>query len=1010
MRPSQLSRAACAALALYCLVLTPSTTLADRLPDTCRLVLKLENAFWNYAHPDRKGAVTLYAERRNGKWAPTLSADARRGLNVAHDGYIVKSSSNRKGHYLQIRLHMRRDRWMDVVGEAAYDINFRVEDDKCEGTWNGVVHGVTLEDKVTGEVKPVFELPKFKPPKPGEHPRLLIRKSDIPTLRKKAETPWGKAQLAALQKDTGCATAQGLAYALTGDKQYAENAKARILKSAAGNGWFCVGGNQHDPAFRVVDQLMGFDLIYDAVDDESRQRVINAVADKLEMYYWGAYNTQFNGHGRSNWSLMFRSAAGLMALSVLDVPLDNPDTPAREELLHITPPEDLKIGKDVPVVQQSNEKPIGAWLYAGPLNEPFNGDGFKDSGGMAAARPEAGTKIGDTEFRLLSGQEVKEGRDLGSLEMRNGAVDLRKLTKGKYMLANYLYCVLEVKEAGYYWFESNKNPKGVRQRVGFLNGHRIYAKEHFRLDPGKYPLLVRVWNEPVGGWEPHVFWARFPKVDEKTAMAWHLPRAAGVKADELCGKGWRETVAKKTQWNLVALRRLRQAQHEAEDYFVKGLGDFGWNQEGEAYTRHAIRLGIPFAHCYRNVFGIDMYGAERLGKMMALCTAATVFSDNDAKMQSFAVGGGAMAPDLYSRAFGFVPPDLRPAVLGAWKKSMALAAADKLKDPHNIIASHDGISKAMRFINYPLEMEEKDPETALHRVTVDKQKGGYVFRNQWKDGDDCVVQLFANSNLGGGSWASSQGGTFRITGLGQYWAVRGQSYGNGASGRSLPDYSLYQNMVDVEGHLLPGSPQAWTTYFAPSADGSGIVSLNMNEIYIHLEKTKTKRRGRISWKTLGKKDLGIKAVRSLAVDYSGASGAPCLVAVADRLTGTPGTNTWQMTLPREHKVAVDGKSFIIKAKTGETLKGTVVLPANAEVSVVDHQHTHEINYHGGHSQRNFMLRAVLVKGADKNQDFLVVMTLQRGDAPAVTAKKSSARVGKQTISFDGSRIALGIFQ
>jgi len=996
--------------AMFLPVLLLPIAVSAALPGNCRLVLKLENAFWNYAYPDRKGVVTFYVERRDEQWEPTLSADARGGLNVAHDGYIVKSSSDGKGEYLQIRLHIRRDRWMDVVGEAAYDIRFKVDDDKCDGTWKGVVHGVELEDKVTGKVEPVYAVPKFKPPKPGEHPRLLIRRSDIPALRRKAETPWGKRQLAALQNDKGCATAQGFAYILTGDRQYAENAKARILGSVTGHGWFCVGGNQHDPAFRVVDQLMGFDLIYDAVDDEFRQRVVNAVADKMEMYYWGAYNTQFNGAGRSNWSLMFRSAAGIMALSVLDVPLDNPDRSAREELLHITPPGKLKIGKDVPVVAQDNEKPIGSWLYAGPLNEPFNGDAFKDAGGMAAARPEAGTKIGNKEFRLLSGQEVKEGRDLGSLEMRNGAVDLRKLTKGKYMLANYLYCVIEVEEPGYYLFESNKNPKGVRQRVAFLNGLRIYPKEHVRLDPGKYPLLVRVWNEPVGGWEPHVFWARFLKVEKDAAMAWHLPRAAGVQADKLCGEDWREVVAKKTQWNLVALRRLRQAQHENEDYFTRGLGDFGWNQEGEAYTRHAIRLGIPFAHCYRNVFGIDVYGAERLGKMMALCTAATVFSENGARMQSFNVGGGAMAPDLYSCAFGFVPAELQPVVLGAWKKSMALAAADKLKDPHGIVATHDGISRAMRFINYPLDMKEKSPETALDRVTVDKQKGGYVFRNQWKDKDDFVVQLFANSNMPGGTWSSCQGGTFRITGLGHYWVVRGQSFGNGASGRSLRDYSLYQNMVDVGGHNLGGAPQAWTTHFARSEDGSGVVSLDMDEIYIHLDKKKTKRRGRTHWKTVGNKDLGIKAVRSFAVDYSGASGVPCLVAVADRLTGTSGTNTWQITLPRAHEAAADGRSFTIKAGTGETLKGTVVLPANPKVSVVDHQHRHEINYHGGHSQKTFQLRAVLVKGTDKDQDFLVVMTLQRGEAPAATIKKNSARIGKQTISFDGNRISLGIFE
>ncbi len=981
------------------------------LPPSCRVALTLGDAFWACATPEHKGTVVLYLDRQGGVWQPTLSADAQRGMNVAHDGYIVTHSSADDGEHLRVRLHVRRDRWMDIVGEAAYDVRFAVDDDRVAGSWQGIVHGVSVSGSVSGAVTPIRAVADFASPHPGEHPRLLIRKGDIPRLREKAETPWGRERLAELRADTGSPAAQGLAYVLTGDAVHAEHVKARIARSIDSHDWFCIGGDQHDPAFRVVEQLIAFDLVYDACDNAFRQRVIRHVADKLEMFYWGAYNTQFNGYDRSNWSLMFRSAAGLMALTVLDTPLDDPDRPARAEILHPSPPRDLDIGRDVPVVVQDSENPISPWLYAGPIEEYFNQDGFADSVGMAGARPEAGTRIGNGVFRLLGGGEVSEGRDLGSLEMRNGAVDLRKAAGGKVMQANYLYAVLEIRDAGYYMLESNKNPKGVRQRTAYLNGERIGFGDHVRLEAGRYPLLIRVWNEPVGDWEPHVFWARVVKVEAAAAMAWHLPRAAGASADALCGSDWRDVVAKATPWNLTALRRLRQAQHEAEGYFVKGLGDFGWNQEGEAYTRHAIRLGIPFALCYRNVFSIDMDGADRLGKMLALCTAATVFSPSGARMQSFNVGGGAMDADLFSRAFCFVPSALQPAVLGAWNKTAALAEAGKLTDPHGIIATHDGLSKAMRFINYPLGMAEQDPADVMRRVTVDRQKGGHVFRNCWRDGDDCVVQFFANSNAPGGTWSCAQGGTFRITGLGHDWAVRGQGYGNGASGRGLPDYSLYQNMVDVEGQNITSSPQAWVTGFEYAEDGSGVVTVNMDEIYVHMEKEKTVRPGRkeasTAWTSIGERDIGIRAIRSFAVDYSGASGSPCLVAVADRLTGTPGTNTWQMTVPAEHAVAATGNTFTVTARSGETLTGTVVLPRAAAVEIVDHEHKHEINYHGDHNQAVFKRRAVLVPAVGRDQDFLVVMTLQRGQAPVCTARDGTTAVGGQSIAFDGKCIRLG---
>ena len=43
-------------------------------------------------------------------------------------------------------------------------------------------------------------VPGWEPVKPGEHPRLFFRKSDLPALRTRAETPEGKSILARLRK------------------------------------------------------------------------------------------------------------------------------------------------------------------------------------------------------------------------------------------------------------------------------------------------------------------------------------------------------------------------------------------------------------------------------------------------------------------------------------------------------------------------------------------------------------------------------------------------------------------------------------------------------------------------------------------------------------------------------------------------------------------------------------------------------------------------------------------
>jgi hypothetical protein len=593
--------------------------------------------------------------------------------------------------------------------------------------------------------------------------------------------------------------------------------------------------------------------------------------------------------------------------------------------------------------------------------------------------------------------------------IKGGVLDLAALTQRKYCRAVYLRRAVRAPETGCYRFVAGGDRK-LRHVAAALGGRPLGDGEHVHLEAGEYPLAVRLWVEPVGNWEPLTFAPRLVDATPEKARQWLEAKTAEWEAEVKLAAAEK---AAAEQWGLnpQAMRWLRLSAASAEGYFRRGLGEFGWNQEGEAYTRHAVRAAMPFALCYRNMLGRSIGGAERLGMMLALATAATVYSDDGAAMQSYNVGGGPMDVDLYARGWPFVPRRLRPAVLWSWNRSLALAAAGKLKDPHGVIASHDGLSAAMMMLGYPVGLAEGNPGNVMGRVTADRQKGGYVFRNRWQDGKDCVVSLFANDSQPGGTWSSAQGGTFRIDALGAAWAVRGQGYGNGGSGRALPDFSLYQNMVDVEEHFITASPQARTTCFEPQQDGSGVVSLNMDEIYLHADKEKVAGRKGQSWRLLGTKDLGIRAVRSLAVDYSGLCGSPCLVAVADRLTGTRGRNTWQMSTERENTIACEARTFLITAPNGATLKGTVLVPAGAAVRTLETEHVHEINYHGRHSRRKFLRRVVLVDGTDRDQDFLVVMTIQDGPAPGAARAMPDGgyAAGKRTIRFDGGKITVGRF-
>lgn len=167
------------------------------------------------------------------------------------------------------------------------------------------------------------EVPRFEAPAPGEHPRLLFRKSDLSALRAFAKTDDGKAILDRLRKclngsdgeslptsfnpEKGPITSDGsgdfgakaplgtytfshtagfgLLYQLTGEKKYAELGKQCFEKALEGY-------RDRDRryafkapfgALRAGPSLgwtaLGYDLCYDGWDEEFRTKVTRVLAD-----------------------------------------------------------------------------------------------------------------------------------------------------------------------------------------------------------------------------------------------------------------------------------------------------------------------------------------------------------------------------------------------------------------------------------------------------------------------------------------------------------------------------------------------------------------------------------------------------------------------------------------------------------------------------------------------------------------------------------------------------------
>jgi histidinol-phosphate aminotransferase len=112
--------------------------------------------------------------------------------------------------------------------------------------------------------------------------------------------------------------------------------------------------------------------------------------------------------------------------------------------------------------------------------------------------------------------------------------------------------------------------------------------------------------------------------------------------------------------------------------------------------------------------------------------------------------------------------------------------------------------------------------------------------------------------------------------------------------------------------------------------------------------------------------------------------APGVVVIADRIRGGQ-RRVWAMHLPANTRAELHGHRFTLRSKnTDAFVAGTFLVPDDVQLRAQNGQ--------------------LLAAG---QSDFLVVMTLQRGPAPAVTRAGDLIRIGAQTARFDGTKVSFG---
>jgi hypothetical protein len=960
------------------------------------VLLRLDDAFWlSNKGNDQTFHISLEGKIRNGELLPNAygyavfypAAFKRVAYNKAdHNWRLLSAKIQGDRIVLGARLRANPDIWGTGGGRGLYDITLQRTGDRLEGTYTGTFEARRMQGRAAGTLSAPWPAPieGHVPVKPGEHPRLIFRRSDIPGLKARAKTPEGRQIIAMLKKalegdihGENCgfhAAGHAFLYVLTGNESHARRATEIVKKTISfagykkkagggGNIWRNARYKRIMLAPPRVGIALAYDMLYEYWDEALRHRMTEELEEKARELIIGNTGQEYNDATASNHYGICNGAGGLVALAILGEkgPCDpEPEDPGR--IQRIEPPKDFQPGEGVPVVPFQDDQMPTRWLLAGPFKpQSADIDFLKAIGGRAEANPAVGTEVtykGQTlKFRRLDAKWIYNTKYSGH---RNSLDMLTPIGRDFHSTIIY-YNVLRNDKARL--VQVRKGHGGIRMWVA---GREVQEGQFVELAAGLLPILVQA---PVGRTDP---WG----------MIWCTPRFAGAGRDDveaarakylLRHAEWTEGLA---EYNAAAAgrpeaRRLAElAEARMRRHLSTAFGDRGWNTEGNGYKRYALSQGVlPYLHAYRNVTGRDFVRKGRHDWLLTLWVMRTIVRDGRAEMQVYGPGHRQLDQSFYhsgefAMGFSSVTARYKPAVLWLFERTRGT----KGNKTFDIFHPHHAIY-AMR--NYPFGLEVANPCDILPRAVRDTVRGGYVFRKQWRDGDDFVATIHTKETPALG-WNFFDGGSFRISALGTHWALRNIQ---GRSGG--PEL---ENRVQVEG--IYARLGGVTRSYVAGPDGSGVVTIDMSRSYLGPQDRATKEFA----------DLGIRAMRSFAVDYSESSGAPGLFAVVDGFTARPGsgpaggTKTWRMHTGG--KVRAEGSTFTIRGRDGATMKGTFVAPSDVKIAV---EEGWIINATGG-------------------EEFFVVMTVQRGRPPEVKVSgaglKAKAIVGAQTISFDGEKIVL----
>ncbi len=277
-------------------------------------------------------------------------------------------------------------------------------------------------------------------------------------------------------------------------------------------------------------------------------------------------------------------------------------------------------------------------------------------------------------------------------------------------------------------------------------------------------------------------------------------------------------------------------------------------------------------------------------------------------------------------------------------------------------------------VHYPYDAEPTPPDAALpHRVT-DHRQGLHFARNRYADGDDAILGVYAKTTFAGGH-KQDDAGSLRFMALGYDWCM------GGGQARGDRAYQTVCYPADESGDSKGLGPIMLDEADAALGAGCGVFGVDMRRVSNAYHE------------------------RLVAVDYSGASGCPAVLALLDQIDDHRAGRDWLWTQTFDPRLTAtidpDGRGFTLASPDHITMRVCFLASVPAQITL-ERMPDSKRTYQGGttvHYPGRPYIRARFT--GKQRHGIYALMTVSRDAQPQIT--RLSEGVGVQLGGYAWSR-------